>query len=121
MTGSCRLCGQIITGSMLTAPIAQQLGVQPDSVEYQAFIAEFMKHVGAFHADYVNVLAATANTYHIHLVAKLASSSDPKFLQAREEARALAYWTLAGEFAIESKIVPPTSTPKSSPTPLPTR
>lgn len=107
MIATCRLCGELVKGSALTAQIAQQQGLDFESLEYQAVIGEFMRHVGQYHPDYINVLAATANTYHIHLVAKLALSTDEKFLKAREEARALAYWTLAGEFAIESKVVPP--------------
>jgi hypothetical protein len=101
---TCRLCGQIIKGSIITSPQAIQLGVDPAALEFQATMAEFMGHVGREHPEYINTLAGTANTYHIHLVGKLATSTDEAFNAEREHARALAYWTLAGDLELTGPV-----------------
>jgi hypothetical protein len=103
------LCGQIIRGSVIARPEAVLLGTDAEAMEYQATMIEFMAHVGKFHADYIGALAGTANTYHIHLVSKLAESTDEAFNHQREEARALVYWTLNGKLEFSQAVPVPKS------------
>lgn len=111
MSFSCRLCGQVFAcqlsgknGGLIVGGITDE---NRDALEYQASVVDFMQHMGKFHPDYITALAGTANTYHMHLVAKLIESSDEKFLAERETARHLVYWTMAGKFAIEDRVIEP--------------
>jgi hypothetical protein len=109
----CRLCNQLIEGSILnvanpaTAAAVPTFNGQPQmdraALDYQAAIIALIKHVAQFHPVYTQVLGNTANTYYMHLVAKLALSNDPDFETEREAARSLVYWTLAGKMGIEDK------------------
>lgn len=110
MIVTCRLCSQLVNGD-LPAGAPLDLSAERSAIEYQATIAAFMQHMAQHHADYINVLAMTAHTYHLHLVAKLAHSTDESFNEQREAARALVYWSLAGKFAIEDKVVPSSTIP----------
>jgi hypothetical protein len=119
---ACRLCNQMIEGSLLhnanpaTAAAVPIIDGQPQvdraALDYQAAIIALIQHLGKFHPAYTQVLGNTANTYYMHLVAKLAISNDPEFEPQREAARALVYWTLFGKMAIEDQglVLPPNST-----------
>lgn len=102
MTCTCKICGTVIDAQP-TGPHVPLLG-DPNrgAVEYQAAIGALTGHVSQFHPDYAGLLAQTANTYMFHLIAKLAISSDPAFSDEREYARALCYWTLAGDIKFSS-------------------
>lgn len=99
---ACKLCGQLIERLPAAAPGVPIVG-DPGraAVEYQASVQTFAQHVAQAHPEYPMLLAQTAQTYHLHLIAKLATSSDPAFEEERENARALCYWTLAGELQFE--------------------
>ena len=114
MTAACRLCGALIQGSLLSPQAAAaQVGAEPEALDYQATIMELMRHMGKDHREYIETLAGTANTYHMHLVAKLAVSSDEAFNDQREAARRLVYWTLAGEITL-NPVVPDGQKPVST-------
>jgi hypothetical protein len=111
---ACRLCNQLIEGSLLhtagntaAAAAVPIIDGQPQmdraALDYQAAIIALIQHVAQFHPVYTQVLGNTANTYYMHLVAKLAISNDEEFEPQREAARALVYWTLAGKMGIEDK------------------
>lgn len=110
MTCTCRLCGLVITtpsiisgGNGLVPPAD---AANREQFDYQATVQALAQHIGEKHSEYVMALAGTAQTYHLHLIAKLASSVDPEFEYQREESRSLCYWTLAGKFGIEDKPTP---------------
>lgn len=118
MTVACRLCGELVmhseaalTAALASLPIGDE---NRAAIEYQATVQAFAQHVGQRHQEYVMTLATTAQVYHFHLIAKLALSAAPDFVREREAARNLCYWTLAGEFAIESKPIP-LARPKAPP------
>lgn len=98
MTASCTLCGQVIQGALIPhGPNVPLIGDDGRAaIEYQAVIMAMVAHLAEHHGEYYQTLTATAQTYLIHLVAKLASSADPRFDSEREDARALVYWTLVG-------------------------
>lgn len=103
MTITCLLCREILSDVQFRAQLLTGK-IPVDHVaelEYQAAIGQLGAHVQRVHADYVEVLQRTANTYLMHLIAKLGTSHDENFETMREEARRLVYWTLAGTFAIE--------------------
>lgn len=101
MTVTCRLCGLIIHGQAVGSDIP--LVGDPDRApwEYQAVAMMHYEHVRVYHPEHFNTLAATANTYHIHLVNKLATSTDPEFTNEQESQRRLIYWTLAGRMELD--------------------
>lgn len=98
MMVACTICGQLIEKLPTAAPGVPIVG-DPNrgAAEFQASIHAFAQHLAQAHPEYPMLLAATAQTYHLQLIAKLATSTDPEFEAERENARALCYWTLAGE------------------------
>lgn len=100
---ACTLCGQMVEQLPTAAPGVPIVG-DPNrgAAEFQASVHAFAQHVAKAHPQYMMLLAATAQTYHLQLIAKLATSGDPDFNEERENARALCYWTLAGELEFSS-------------------
>jgi hypothetical protein len=104
VTTTCRLCGQIVSGNLVAGAGVPLIGEEGRAaIEYQATIIQLVQHVIQYHPDYGQVLRSTADTYFFHLVAKLGLSTDPVFNEARDQARLICYWTLAGKFALEEK------------------
>jgi hypothetical protein len=98
VTFACSLCGQLIERALPAGPGVPIVG-DPNrgAMEYQATLQLFAGHLVQHHPDYPMTLAQVAQTYHLHLLAKLAVSADPAFIEERERARDLCYWTLRGD------------------------
>ena len=95
-TLTCSICAERIRVPLITAAGAPRIGeAGREAVEYQAAAVEFVKHCCERHPEYVQVFAMTAQTYQLHLIAKMLNSDDPEFEKQREAARELCYWTLS--------------------------
>ena len=105
MTVTCVLCKQILVGTQPQGP--QIIDENRGAMEYQAAILLLMGHFAERHRDYLATLEMMSQNYAIHLVAKLATSSDERFEQEREQARNMVYWTLYGRFNIQDQVQEP--------------
>jgi hypothetical protein len=101
MTVFCRGCGAIINTPPILINDMPIIGAPGrEEIEYQATIAELVKHANAEHPEALQVFAGTAQTYLMHLYAKMAETQDEKFNQLREESKRVCYWTLAGDMEV---------------------
>ena len=100
MTCTCTVCKQIID-----VPPAQmgELLVHPnrDAMEFELLANMFAFHLQQSHPDILHTLhTQMVRNYAMNLAMKFATSSDERFEELRENQRALAYWTLLGNFMV---------------------
>ena len=120
MTLTCTLCREMVEGPDPAAMAAAASGGEPSKamdltvafsdpvMRYHAAAMMFAQHIQARHPVVMPHLMQFSQDFSIYLAAKLATSGDPHFSTAQEQARRQFYWLLAGDLAFNSAAADPT-------------